>query len=119
MLDSFRRRALGHICSICNLLCGLWPLVFVPLQVTDAKVVRTKEGKSRQFAFVGFGSESDAKEALSYYNSTFLDTSRIQVLTYRPDPLRRNVNLGPGRVFYDSVSNSEPGLYGTCDLLLP
>lgn len=52
------------------------PLQF---QVTDAKIVRTKDGKSRQFAFVGFGSENDAKEAITYYNSTFLDTSRIQV----------------------------------------
>lgn len=50
-------------------------------QVSDAKIVRTKDGKSRQFAFVGFTSEHDAEEALKYYNRTFLDTSRIQVRT--------------------------------------
>lgn len=50
-------------------------------QVSDAKIVRTKDGKSRQFAFVGFNSEHDAEEALKYYNRTFLDTSRIQVMT--------------------------------------
>ena len=48
-------------------------------QVSDAKIVRTKEGKSRQFAFVGFTTASDAEDALKYYNQTFLDTSRIQV----------------------------------------
>lgn len=49
------------------------------VQITDAKVVRTKTGKSRQFAFVGFATDEDANKALKYYNSTFLDTSRIQV----------------------------------------
>lgn len=61
---------------------ALSSLIPLPSQVTDAKIVRTKDGKSRQFAFVGFGSENDAKEALTYYNSTFLDTSRIQVQYY-------------------------------------
>lgn len=48
--------------------------------MSDAKVVRTKDGKSRQFAFVGFTTAGDAEEALKYYNQTFLDTSRIQVM---------------------------------------
>ncbi|CAM9809374.1 unnamed protein product, partial [Choristocarpus tenellus] len=48
-------------------------------QVTDAKIVRTKDGRSRQFAFVGFATEEDSKHALQYYNRTFLDTSRIEV----------------------------------------
>ncbi|CAM9717640.1 unnamed protein product, partial [Ectocarpus sp. 8 AP-2014] len=52
--------------------------------VSDAKIVRTKDGKSRQFAFVGFTTESDAEEALKYYNQTFLDTSRIQVERAQP-----------------------------------
>lgn len=49
------------------------------MQVSDTKIVRTKDGKSRQFAFVGFTTADDAEEALKYYNQTFLDTSRIQV----------------------------------------
>ncbi|CAB1115256.1 unnamed protein product [Ectocarpus sp. CCAP 1310/34] len=53
-------------------------------EVSDAKIVRTKDGKSRQFAFVGFTTESDAEEALKYYNQTFLDTSRIQVELAQP-----------------------------------
>eukprot|EP00903_Cladosiphon_okamuranus_P014644 g13579.t1 len=53
-------------------------------QVSDAKIVRTKEGKSRQFAFVGFTTAADAEDALNYYNQTFLDTSRIQVERAQP-----------------------------------
>jgi len=48
-------------------------------EVTDVKLVRTKAGKSRQFAFVGFRSEVQATEAQSYFNNTFLDTARITV----------------------------------------
>lgn len=47
--------------------------------MSDAKVVRTKDGKSRQFAFVGFTNQADAEDAMKYYNRTFIDTSRIQV----------------------------------------
>ncbi|CAB4276677.1 unnamed protein product [Prunus armeniaca] len=39
--------------------------------------MRTKEGKSRQFAFIGFRTESEAEEAMKYYNRSFLDTCRI------------------------------------------
>ncbi|XP_072969704.1 multiple RNA-binding domain-containing protein 1 [Typha angustifolia] len=45
--------------------------------VTDAKVMRTKDGKSRQFAFVGFRSEKDAEEALKYFDNSYMDTSKI------------------------------------------
>jgi multiple RNA-binding domain-containing protein 1 len=48
-------------------------------EVTDVRIVKTKSGKSRQFAFIGFRSDVQAKEAISYYNNTFLDTSRISV----------------------------------------
>ncbi|CAM9565164.1 unnamed protein product [Hapterophycus canaliculatus] len=53
-------------------------------EVSDAKIVRTKDGKSRQFAFVGFTTAGDAEDALKYYNQTFLDTSRIQVERAQP-----------------------------------
>ncbi|BBH01267.1 nucleotide-binding protein, partial [Prunus dulcis] len=46
-------------------------------EITDAKLMRTKEGKSRQFAFIGFRTESEAEEAMKYYNRSFLDTCRI------------------------------------------
>ncbi|XP_050368139.1 multiple RNA-binding domain-containing protein 1 [Argentina anserina] len=46
-------------------------------EVTDAKLMRTREGKSRQFAFIGFRSELQAQEAINYFNRTFIDTYRI------------------------------------------
>ncbi|CAA0824296.1 Unknown protein [Striga hermonthica] len=46
-------------------------------EVTDAKLMRTKEGKSRQFGFVGFRTEHEAKEAIKYFNRTYMDTFRI------------------------------------------
>ncbi|CAO2832043.1 unnamed protein product [Amaranthus hypochondriacus] len=46
-------------------------------EVTDAKLMRTREGKSRQFAFIGYRTEKEAEEAIKYFNKSFLDTSRI------------------------------------------
>ncbi|CAN0854922.1 Multiple RNA-binding domain-containing protein 1 [Linum grandiflorum] len=46
-------------------------------EITDAKLMRTKDGKSRQFAFIGFRSESEAEEAIRHFNKSFLGTSRI------------------------------------------
>lgn len=46
-------------------------------EVTDAKLMRTKDGKSRQFGFVGFRSEREAEEALKFFNNSFMDTCRI------------------------------------------
>ncbi|WVZ87069.1 hypothetical protein U9M48_033764 [Paspalum notatum var. saurae] len=46
-------------------------------EVTDAKVIRTKDGKSRQFAFIGFRTNAEAEEALNYFNNTYIDTCKI------------------------------------------
>ncbi|KAJ4846493.1 hypothetical protein Tsubulata_039981 [Turnera subulata] len=46
-------------------------------EVTDTKLMRTKDGKSRQFAFIGFHTEQEAQEAIKYFNKSYLDTSRI------------------------------------------
>ncbi|KAL8508685.1 hypothetical protein ACS0TY_019075 [Phlomoides rotata] len=46
-------------------------------EVTDAKLMRTKDGKSRQFGFVGYRTEQEAEEAIKYFNKSFMDTSRI------------------------------------------
>eukprot|EP00854_Cymbomonas_tetramitiformis_P002948 gene2948-3763_t len=47
--------------------------------VTDVKILRTGDGRSRQFGFVGFRTEDEAEAAMSYFNRTFVDTSRISV----------------------------------------
>ncbi|KAI3824603.1 hypothetical protein L1987_06067 [Smallanthus sonchifolius] len=46
-------------------------------EVTDAKLMRTRDGKSRQFGFVGFRSEKEAAEALKFFHGSFMDTYRI------------------------------------------
>ncbi|RAL37707.1 hypothetical protein DM860_000401 [Cuscuta australis] len=46
-------------------------------EVTDAKLMRTSDGKSRQFGFVGFRTEQEANEAIKYFNRSFMDTSQI------------------------------------------
>ncbi|CAM8993641.1 unnamed protein product [Rhodiola kirilowii] len=47
-------------------------------EITDAKLMRTVDGKSRQFAFIGYRSELEAQEAIKYFDGSFLDSSRIQ-----------------------------------------
>lgn len=46
-------------------------------EVTDAKLMRTKDGKSRQFAFIGFRTEQEAEEALKFFNNSYMDTNRL------------------------------------------
>ncbi|GAB4818001.1 hypothetical protein N2152v2_005047 [Parachlorella kessleri] len=48
-------------------------------EVTDAKIMRTKDGKSRQFGFVGFRSAEEARVAVKYFDKSFMDTSRLLV----------------------------------------
>jgi len=45
--------------------------------VTDAKICR-KGTKSRQFGFVGFKNDQQAKQALKHFNNTYVDTSKIE-----------------------------------------
>ncbi|CAM8961811.1 unnamed protein product [Rhodiola kirilowii] len=47
-------------------------------EITDAKLMRTIDGKSRQFAFIGYRSGLEAQEAIKYFDRSFLDSSRIQ-----------------------------------------
>ncbi|XP_054798328.1 uncharacterized protein LOC129303204 isoform X2 [Prosopis cineraria] len=46
-------------------------------EITDVKLMRTKDGKSRQFGFIGFRTEDEANEAIKYFNRSYLDTCRI------------------------------------------
>lgn len=46
-------------------------------EITDVKLMRTKDGKSRQFAFIGFRTEHEAQEAIRYFNKSFINTHRI------------------------------------------
>ncbi|KAI9208070.1 uncharacterized protein BJ171DRAFT_490143 [Polychytrium aggregatum] len=48
-------------------------------EVTDAKLMYTREGRFRQFGYIGYKNEKDAKKAAQYFNDTFIDTSKLQV----------------------------------------
>ncbi|CAG8697926.1 6743_t:CDS:2, partial [Dentiscutata heterogama] len=53
-------------------------------QVTDAKIIRTADGKSRCFGFIGYRTEKEANDALNYFNKTFIFTSKITVEHAKP-----------------------------------
>ncbi|KAJ3092773.1 hypothetical protein HK102_003036 [Quaeritorhiza haematococci] len=38
-----------------------------------------RDGVSRRFGFIGYATEKEAQEAIRYFNSTYIDTSRITV----------------------------------------
>ncbi|XP_046390578.1 probable RNA-binding protein 19 [Ischnura elegans] len=47
--------------------------------ITDVQLKYTKDGKFRQFGFVGYKSEEEGKAALEYFNNTYLNASKITV----------------------------------------
>nr|XP_033811608.1 probable RNA-binding protein 19 [Geotrypetes seraphini]XP_033811609.1 probable RNA-binding protein 19 [Geotrypetes seraphini] len=47
--------------------------------LTDCSLKFTKDGKFRKFGFIGFSSEEEAQTALSHFNKSFIDTTRITV----------------------------------------
>ncbi|ODV83278.1 hypothetical protein CANARDRAFT_30056 [[Candida] arabinofermentans NRRL YB-2248] len=47
--------------------------------VTDVKLMKKRNGESRKFAFIGYKSNKDAENAVSFFNSSFIDTSKIDV----------------------------------------
>ncbi|KAK9453544.1 hypothetical protein V1511DRAFT_527760 [Dipodascopsis uninucleata] len=47
--------------------------------ITDCKLMKTRSGKSRRFAFIGYRSVDDAKEAVKYFNKTFIGMARLDV----------------------------------------
>ncbi|CDF37909.1 unnamed protein product [Chondrus crispus] len=48
-------------------------------EVTDAKVIKTKDGRSRQFGFIGFRNGQEAKKARHQLNNSYVDTQRVSV----------------------------------------
>lgn len=47
--------------------------------VTDVKLMKTKDGRSRNFCFVGFKDEDAAKQAIKYFNGTYIRTAKVTV----------------------------------------
>ncbi|KAG2574630.1 hypothetical protein PVAP13_7KG345900 [Panicum virgatum] len=82
-------------------------------EVTDAKVIRAKDGKSRQFAFIGFRTNEEAEEALKYFNNTYIDTCKITCEVARkigdPDAPRPWSRHSLKKPEYDSKSKPKAG----------
>lgn len=49
------------------------------LKLTDCKLLKTKDGRSRKIAFVGFKTHGMAQTAVSYFDRSFALTSRLGV----------------------------------------
>ena len=47
--------------------------------ITDVKIMYRENGQSRNFCFIGFKDEQSAKEAIKYFNQTYLKTMKISV----------------------------------------
>lgn len=47
--------------------------------ITDVKILKDRNGQSRRFAFIGYRSEEDAFDAVSYFDGSFINTSKIEV----------------------------------------
>lgn len=50
-----------------------------PLTITDVKIIKNKDGRSRRFGFIGFNSDEEAKSAVKQFNLTFIGTTRLKV----------------------------------------
>ncbi|KAJ1967235.1 Multiple RNA-binding domain-containing protein 1 [Dispira parvispora] len=53
-------------------------------EVTDCKLMKTPDGRSRKFGFIGYATEKAAKKAVAHFNNSFIDTSRINVEIAKP-----------------------------------
>lgn len=54
--------------------------LFEPLgEVTDARVMKTQDGRSRRFGFVGFRTKQDAARARASMHRAFVDTAAVHV----------------------------------------
>ncbi|KAJ7590213.1 RNA-binding domain-containing protein [Mycena floridula] len=47
--------------------------------ITDSKVAFSQNGASRRFGFVGYKTEDQAREALEWFDKTYIDSARISV----------------------------------------
>ncbi|KFM27346.1 Multiple RNA-binding domain-containing protein 1 [Auxenochlorella protothecoides] len=48
-------------------------------EVTDAKIVRTRDGKSRCFGFIGYRLLDDAVAAFKYFSRSYMDTFQLEI----------------------------------------
>ena len=84
--------------------------------VTDVKIMRKENGQSRNFCFIGYRTEKSAKEAVKYFNGTFVGTVKVIVeiakLQNDPSLVKRgakgkNVKKGKGDMWSGILNNED------------
>jgi multiple RNA-binding domain-containing protein 1 len=80
--------------------------------VTDARIMQTKDGRSRQFGFIGYRTAEEARRAVEYFDGTFVDTSRVNVVPAKavgdPSLGRPWSRYSKGSSAYTKAHPSEP-----------
>ena len=74
--------------------------------VTDVKLLKTADGRSRKMAFVGFRDQSVADKALKHFHRTFLDTSKIDV-EYAVNPREAKEAIRPWSKYSEGSSRHD------------
>ena len=84
--------------------------------VTDVKIMRKENGQSRNFCFIGYRTEKSAKEAVKYFNGTFVGTVKVIVeiakLQNDPSLVKRgakgkNIKKGKGDMWSGILNNED------------
>lgn len=52
---------------------------FSGADISDVKIVKARDGASRRFGFVGFRSDETAEAAVKYFDTTFINSTKISV----------------------------------------
>ena len=56
----------------------------INLQVTDLKLVKTKSGTFRRFAYIGYKTGQQGLDAIHYFNHSFIDTCKCEIEVAKP-----------------------------------
>jgi len=74
--------------------------------VTDVKLLRTHDGRSRKMAFIGYRTAAAAAKARKHFNKSYIDTSRIEV-EFAVNPREAREALRPWSKYSEGSSRHE------------
>ena len=78
--------------------------------ITDVKIMHKENGQSRNFCFIGFKTEQSAKEAIKYFNQTYLKTMKVsvEIAKLQGDPsLRKKGKFSKNKKIVKNENNNE------------
>ena len=78
--------------------------------ITDIKIMHKENGQSRNFCFIGFKTEQSAKEAIKYFNQTYLKTMKVsvEIAKLQGDPsLRKKGKFSKNKKIVKNENNNE------------